>query len=54
MSYATSPKNSDDADDDPWERLAEHRDTLEMMVEEEVAFAGRAQKLLDRLEEEGH
>ncbi len=35
MSYATSPENTDDRD--PWERLAEHRDTLEMMIEEETA-----------------
>jgi len=39
---------------DPWARLAEHRDALEMCVEEDVPFADRARRLLDRLEEEGY
>lgn len=53
MSEAQTPPKSDD-DDDPWERLAEHRDTLEMMIDEDVAFADRAEQLLERLEEEGY
>lgn len=43
-----------DDDTDPWEELAEHRDTLEMCVEMDVPFADQAEKLLERLEEEGY
>jgi hypothetical protein len=39
---------------DVWERLAERRDALEMCVEEDVPFADRAERLLERLDEEGH
>lgn len=41
-------------DDHVWEELAEHRETLEMCVEEDVSFADRAEKLLERLDEEGY
>lgn len=37
-----------------WEELAEHRDVLEMCVEEEVAFADDAEVLLERLDQEGY
>ena len=40
--------------DDVWARLAEHRDALEMCVEEDVPFAGRAEKILERLDKEGY
>lgn len=39
---------------DPWERLAEHRDLLEMCIEEETPFSEHARQLLDRLDEEGY
>ena len=39
---------------DPWERLAERRDALEMCIEEGVPFAERAKRLLERLDEEGY
>lgn len=39
---------------DPWECLAEHRDALEMCVEEDVPFAERAEQLLEKLEDEGY
>jgi len=46
------------ADEDPkidvWERLAKRRDALEMCVKEDVPFASRAEKLLERLDEEGY
>ena len=41
-------------DSDAWARLAEHREALEMCIEEETPFADRARQLLDRLEEEGY
>lgn len=44
----------DPADAGVWTALAEHRDTLEMLVAEETAFAERAERLLARLEEEGY
>lgn len=47
-------EQADDSDADVWARLAEHRDALEMCVEEDVPFADRAEKLLDRLDEEGY
>lgn len=47
--------DSDDSpDDDIWAELAESRDALEMCVEEDVPFADRAEKLLERIEEEGY
>lgn len=44
----------EEGNENPWEQLANHRETLEMCVEEDVAFADRARQLLDRLEEEGY
>lgn len=50
-----TPDHGNDVDDtDPWEQLAEKRETLEMVVEEDVPFSDRAEELLDRLEEEGY
>ena len=46
--------DSSDADDDIWKQLAERREALEMCVEEDVPFAQRAEKLLDRLNQEGY
>ena len=43
-----------DDQSDPWEELAEHREVLEMCIEEDVPFADRARALLERLEEEGY
>jgi len=43
-----------DASADVWEQLAKRRDALEMCVEEDVPFADRAEKLLERLDEEGY
>ena len=40
--------------EDPWEELADHREALEMCIEENTPFAEDAEKLLDRLEEEGY
>lgn len=46
---------SDDTDDtDHWETLANNQDTLEMLVEEETAFATYAQHILDALEDRGY
>lgn len=42
-----------DRDYDPWEELAEHEDTLEMLIEEETAMAQDAEILLDELEKRG-
>lgn len=53
MSTMDDLPGSDD-DEDPWERLAEHRDVLKMCVEEDVPFAERAEQLLDCLREEGY
>jgi hypothetical protein len=41
-------------EDNAWEKLAERRDVLEMCIEEEVPFADRAERLLERLDEEGY
>jgi hypothetical protein len=47
--------DSDDSlDDNVWAKLAERREALEMCVEEDVPFADRAERLLERLEEEGY
>lgn len=53
MSRSRTPSKKDD-DTDPWERLAEHEDTLEMLIEEDVPMARDAEILLERLEEEGY
>ncbi|AFZ74604.1 hypothetical protein [Natronobacterium gregoryi] len=50
MSTTGHTPNADD-DPDPWEELAEHEDTLEMLIEEDVAMAEDAEILLDELEE---
>lgn len=42
------------ADSDPWEQLAQCRETLEMCIEEDVPFAPHAKRLLERLDEEGY
>lgn len=54
MSTIDKEGGSETADRDPWEPLAEHRDILEMCIEEETPFADRAAVLLDRLAEEGY
>ncbi len=41
-------------DRDVWAHLAEHREALEILVEEDTPFAERAERLLDRLEAEGY
>lgn len=46
--------STDDGSDDVWRQLAKRRDVLEMCVEENVPFADRAERLLERLEEEGY
>ena len=43
---------TDDAN--PWERVAEHREALELCVEQDLPFAERAERLLEQLEEEGY
>ena len=51
----SSVQSIDDGDDrEVWERVAEHRDMLEMCVEEDVPFAEPAKRLLDRLDKEGY
>lgn len=40
--------------DDPWETLAEHRDVLETVVEEDYPFAPYAENLLEALDERGY
>ncbi|SEW09890.1 hypothetical protein [Natrinema salifodinae] len=52
MSQSKTPNTNDD--NDPWAELAEHEDTLEMLIEEDVPMAQDAEVLLERLEEEGH
>ena len=56
MPSAPNANTIEPADDQPdaWAQLAEHRDVLEMCVEEGVPFADRAEQLLARLEEEGY
>jgi hypothetical protein len=51
---STKTTDTGEQSDDVWERVAERREALELCVEEDVPFADRAQKLLDRLEEEGY
>ena len=50
----STPGGNKDANTDVWEQLAKRRDALEMCVEEDVPFADRAEKLLERLDEEGY
>jgi len=45
--------SSERVSDDVWERLSGNRDALEMCVEEDLPFSDRAEKLLNRLDEEG-
>lgn len=35
-----------------WNEVSEYRDELELIVEEDLPFAERAERLLDRLDEE--
>ncbi|AXR78964.1 hypothetical protein [Natrarchaeobaculum sulfurireducens] len=51
MSQSTTPPADDDRD--PWERLAEYEDTLEMLIEEGVPMAQDAEVLLEELEDRG-
>lgn len=43
-----------DGTEDVWKKMAEQREVLEMCVEEDIPFADRAERLLERLEEEGY
>jgi len=43
-----------DTESDPWEQLAAKRDTLEMCIEEDTPFAGRAKQLLSELDARGY
>jgi hypothetical protein len=54
MSADKDPFDTDVGSDEVWRQLAERREALEMCVEEDVPFADRAERLLDRLEEEGY
>jgi hypothetical protein len=47
------PTETDDSTD-PWESAAEHQETLEMLVEEETAWASYARRLLDGLAKRGY
>lgn len=38
---------------DAWDELAEHRDVLEEIVDEGLAFAPQARRLLDELDRRG-
>jgi len=49
-----SKTRSTDDDSGPWEELAEHEDTLEMLIEEDVPMAEDAEILLEELEERGY
>lgn len=51
---STASTASDEEESDPWAELAAHRDTLQMCIEEDVAFADDARTLLAKLEEEGY
>ena len=44
----------DEPDTDVWQQLAERRDALEMCVDEDLPFAERAERLLERLDKEGY
>ena len=50
----TDDRHDGAEDEDPWERVARYRETLEMVATEDVPFSDRAQYLLDRLDEEGY
>ena len=52
MSAADEPSETDEQDS--WAELAEYRDALEMCIDEDVPFAERAERLLERLEDEGY
>ncbi|WP_198667798.1 hypothetical protein [Saliphagus sp. LR7] len=52
MTETHVPSKSDDSD--PWKQLAAHRETLEMCIEEGTPFAERAERLLEKLDEEGY
>lgn len=54
MSEDNNDSSPNQGENDVWERLSKRRDALEMCVEEDVAFADNAEKLLDRLDEEGY
>ena len=54
MSKTNDRHDSTEEQEDPWARVARHRETLEMVAEEDVPFSDRAQHLLDRLDEEGY
>lgn len=52
----SSTSDSQGESDDPYERIAEHRDTLEMLAEkdpEEIPLAKDAQKFLNILDQRG-
>jgi hypothetical protein len=53
MSQADLPQNPDDNADD-WAELAEHTDTLEMLIEKETALEDHARTLLSELEKRGY
>lgn len=41
-------------DEDVWEQMSSHSEALEMCVDEDAPFAEYAEKLLERLDEEGY
>lgn len=40
--------------DDPWQKLADNVDVLEMLIEEETAYAENAEILIGELEDRGY
>ena len=54
MSTEQTTEPESDKSGDVWAKLAERREALEMCVKEDVPFADRAEKLLERIEEEGY
>lgn len=53
MSKADQQRETDTYESD-WEELAEHEDTLEMLVDEETALEEEARTLLAELEVRGY
>lgn len=48
------PQRPQDNDSDAWETLADNRDVLETIIEEDMPFAPYAENLLDALDERGY
>jgi hypothetical protein len=51
---STIPDKTDDDDTDAWAELAQYRETLEMIIDEDLPFAPYAENLLEELDKRGY